>query len=127
MASSVHGQWICNKLKEALGTADANLVDAALKDANQQVQAFIGADGPLKIMFFFQLPEAETDFGEFITTGSKPKLFFTTGERERVRGRCFFFVRMNNTKAMDMKNVETDITYGEVPSNILESFQVAST
>jgi dynein heavy chain len=119
-----HVQWIANKLKEALGAADGHLADAAVKDASTNVTAFVGADGPLKIMFFFQLPEAETDSGEFITTGSKPKLFFTTGERERVRGRCFFFVRMNNAKALDIKNIETDITYGEVPPNILESFQV---
>ena len=124
MALNPHGQWIANKLKEALGP-DGHLADGAVKDAQQQVQALVGADGPLKIMFFFQLPEAETDFGEYITIqGAKPKLFFTTGERERVRGRCFYFVRMNNAKALDIKSIETDMTYGEVPPNILESFQV---
>jgi len=124
MASlSAHARYIAEKLSE-VASIDIHVVEAAVHDALPQINAFMGADGPLKLIFFYQIPEIATEAGEFMTAGSKPKLFLTSGERERCRGKCFYFVRIGSTvKPLDIKNADTDIAYGEVSSSVLDSFQ----
>eukprot|EP00960_Hanusia_phi_P009624 279741-Hanusia_phi.AAC.2 len=115
--------WITAKLKTAL-KSDAHAVEAAVRDSSQQISQFLGANGPTKLLFLYQLPETETEYGEFVTTGSKPKLFLTNGEKERARGHLLYFVRTKNEKPVDVSKIDSEVTFGELQPSVLDNFQV---
>ena len=119
---NAHAKFIAEKLSETVGV-DSHVAEAAVNESIATINAFMGADGPLKLIFFYQIPEIATENGEFILNGSKPKLFLTTGEKERCRGKAYYFVRTgNSSKPIDPKNLDQDISYGEVSSRVLDSF-----
>ena len=119
---NANARYIAEKLSDAVGV-DMHVAEAAVHESIATIQAFMGAEGPLKLIFFYQIPEMATENGEFITTGSKPKLFLTTGEKERCRGKAYYFVRTGNgSKPIDPKNLDQEIAYGEISSRVLDSF-----
>jgi hypothetical protein len=115
-------KFIAEKLSDGVGV-EIRVAEAAVQECLMTINAFMGADGPLKLIFFYQIPEIATDSGEYIAAGTKPKLFLTSGEKERCRGKVFYFTRTGNSmKAIDPKNLDTEICYGELSSGVLDSF-----
>jgi hypothetical protein len=115
-------RFIAEKLSEGVGV-EIRVAEAAVQECLSTINAFMGADGPLKLIFFYQIPEIATDSGEYIAAGTKPKLFLTSGEKERCRGKVYYFTRAGTTtKAIDPKNLDADISYGEISAGVLDSF-----
>ena len=86
------------------------------------MEAFLGANGPLKLIFFHQVEEREVD-GEYQPVpGGKTTLFLTDGEHQRARGRCLYFVRDKNDKPVDVNKIEVEINYGEIQPGLLDHF-----
>lgn len=77
---------------------------------------------PYHRLTVLQTPDAE-ESADGTQPTSAERLTFTTGERERLRGRCVFFVRLQ-PKAVDLKSFDTDVISGELTGNPLDSFQL---
>ena len=121
-ALNANAKYIAEKLSESVGV-DLHVAEVAINENLTTINAFMAVDGPLKLIFFYQIPEISTDQGDFLQNGSKPKLFLTTGERERCRGKAYYFIRLgNSSKPLEQKNLEQDISYGEITPQILDSF-----
>jgi hypothetical protein len=119
---SAGARFIAEKLSDGVGV-DIRVAEAAVQECSTTIHAFMGADGPLKLIFFYQIPEIVTDSGEYIATGTKPKLFLTSGEKERCRGKVYYFARIGpSAKAIDPKNLDTEVCYGEISAGVLDSF-----
>jgi hypothetical protein len=119
---SAGAKFVAEKLSDGVGV-DIRVAEQAVQECSATVSAFMGPDGPLKLIFFYQIPEIATDSGEYIAAGTKPKLFLTSGEKERCRGKVYYFARIGpSTKAIDPKNLEIEVSYGEISSGVLDSF-----
>jgi hypothetical protein len=115
-------RFVADKLSDGVGV-DIRVAEAAVQECSTTINAFMGPDGPLKLIFFYQIPEIATDSGEYIAAGAKPKLFLTSGEKERCRGKVYYFTRIGpSTKAIEPKNLDTEVSYGEMSSGVLDSF-----
>jgi hypothetical protein len=119
---SAVARFVADKLSDGVGV-DVRVAEAAVQECITTINSFMGPDGPLKLIFFYQIPEIVTDSGDYIAAGVKPKLFLTSGEKERCRGKVFYFTRIGaSAKAIDPKNLDTEVSYGEISSGILDSF-----
>jgi len=105
--------YLASKLDEALGIGLSH-VNATLADKVAEVQDFFKAEGRKKLIFFLQPLEVLNDAGDYVQQGDQERLFLTTGEEQRLRGRCFYFVKVDPTKGVDAKTIDTAISFGEV-------------
>eukprot|EP00899_Mesostigma_viride_P009796 jgi/Mesvir1/18818/Mv04309-RA.2 len=121
-------KWLAGKIASAYGFKDATIPEKLLSDhaVSKQVYDFCSPTGPVKLMFFYQVPEKENADGEFVPIGEKPVLFLTNGDNEKLRGKAVYFIRINN-KGIAEKTIEQDVTFGEVLGSALESFRVLMT
>mmetsp|Transcript_13743 Transcript_13743/g.31844 ORF Transcript_13743/g.31844 Transcript_13743/m.31844 type:complete len:4493 (+) Transcript_13743:136-13614(+) len=112
-------KWIISKIQESLGPEHKSEVESVFANSKNQtvIQQFFGADGPPKLIFFFQ-PRVN-EYGE---ERGEPHLFLTTGDQDKMSGRCFYVIRLS-AKGVDPKNCEADMAYGELQGSPLESFQ----
>eukprot|EP00854_Cymbomonas_tetramitiformis_P001067 gene1068-1616_t len=82
---------------------------------------FFRANGPWKLIFYYQIPEQEGPDGHYVLNGTEEKLFWTTGEVEKLSGKAVYFLR-NNPKGVTDKT-EQDILSGEIIHSTLETFR----
>jgi len=105
--------YIASKLDEALGIG-LSQVNATLADKAADVQDFFKAEGRKKLIFFLQPLESLNDAGDYVQQGDQERLFLTSGEEQRLRGRCFYFVKVDPSKGVDAKSIDTAISFGEI-------------
>lgn len=53
----------------------------------KQVWQFFEPEGPVKLIFLYQVPETVDAMGDLVPTGKTPKLMLTEGDVDRVHGR----------------------------------------
>ena len=105
--------YLASKLEDALGIG-LSQVNATLADKAADVQDFFKAEGRKKLIFFLQPLEVLNDAGDYVQQNDHERLFLTTGEEQRLRGRCFYFVKVDPNKGVDAKSIDTAISFGEI-------------
>ena len=85
-AQDARVSYLASKLDEALGIGLSH-VNATLADKVAEVQDFFKAEGRKKLIFFLQPLEVLNDAGDYVQQGDQERLFLTTGEEQRLRGR----------------------------------------
>ena len=118
--------WIARRIKDAIGeAAQKNInVEAFLRSAvvERRLQEFYSASGPPRIIFFFQHAPV-TPFGD-LDDETELKLLPTDGLDAQLRGKCLYFIRQAPNVDPDTKTPDLDMFYGEVSTDILESFHL---
>eukprot|EP00217_Crustomastix_stigmatica_P013603 CAMPEP_0183798542 /NCGR_PEP_ID=MMETSP0803_2-20130417/19119_1 /TAXON_ID=195967 /ORGANISM="Crustomastix stigmata, Strain CCMP3273" /LENGTH=4519 /DNA_ID=CAMNT_0026043227 /DNA_START=42 /DNA_END=13598 /DNA_ORIENTATION=- len=122
------GRWICVKLSEGFDLKVEDVEKTLHEKYEAELTDFYKADGPPKLVFFHQVPEEETEDGEFVPVGTKPELFLTSGEMDRLKGKAVYFIRSgakdDRPKPVGEKTVEQDIAVGEINgSSALDTFR----
>jgi hypothetical protein len=106
-------QFIVDRLTDVLGVEKAAWIERFVRqDSNfREISQLFQPDGHPKLLFYFQSPsEGDTGWGAHKDV---PELFMTTGENERLRGRCIFFARTVGSRS-EVRNPETDLVSGEI-------------
>ena len=52
----------------------------------KQVWQFFEPDGPIKLIFLYQIPEEVNATGDLVPQGNTPKLMLTEGDVDRIHG-----------------------------------------
>lgn len=120
--------WIARRMKDAVGEAarDRVNVDSFVKSTvvAKRLEEFYAAGGPPRILFFYQQGAAtEPTFGE-LDEEPETRLLLTDGFDTQLRGKCIYFLRRTHGADVDSKKPDIDMSYGEVSSDILESFHL---
>lgn len=118
--------WVARRIKDAIGEAAQNLinVDAFIRTSvvERRLQEFYSASGPPRIIFFLQQAPV-TPFGD-LDEETELKLIPTDGLDTQLRGKCIYFIRQAPIVDPDTKTPDLDMFYGEVNTDVLESFHL---
>ncbi|XP_077977872.1 dynein axonemal heavy chain 5-like isoform X2 [Glandiceps talaboti] len=116
-------QYLFEKLAYSIGIEVSQVEDFVLGDEKfELIEEFFAADGPRKLMFYYQESagrEAMISRAETSSVGTAPlqkRLFLTTGASEGLNGICYFFIRTTN-KAIQIQNIAQDINFGSIDAS----------
>ncbi|XP_072018853.1 LOW QUALITY PROTEIN: dynein axonemal heavy chain 5-like [Amphiura filiformis] len=128
-------QFIFGKLAESIRIEITQVEDFLLGDDKfDLLENFFAANGPRKLMFFYQeAPSRETLYsrngvgatGSVANQPTQKRLFLTTGAAEGLNGMCYFFIR-SSSKAITASNIANEVNFGSVDATggkILDGFQ----
>lgn len=98
--------YLVDKIRQTFPALSRSAIESYLQkeDVYSEIESFFKADGVGKLLFVHQVREEETEGGDWVQIGDKPELHLTTGEKERVKGKCCYFVRVAE-KGVDKKTV----------------------
>ena len=112
-------QFIVDRLTDVLGAEKTAWIERFVRqDSNfREISQLLQPNGHPKLLFYFQSPsEGDTGWGAHKDV---PELFMSTGENERLRGRCIFFARASGSRG-EVRNPETDLITGEILGSSLK-------
>ena len=80
------------QIQEGIGLEDTVAIESVIRAAPacDTVSAFFEPDGPQKLMFVYQPGEPSAEGGD----SAPASLQLTSGELERLTGKCVYFVRL---------------------------------
>ncbi|GMF34281.1 unnamed protein product [Phytophthora fragariaefolia] len=95
MAFQARHRWVIQRLQLALGFADEAQVEELLRGNGimEQLARFFRADGPSKLLFYFQARD-EADGAADRDPPARKELFVTDGLHEPLQGRAVFFAKV---------------------------------
>ncbi|KNC49484.1 dynein heavy chain 5 [Thecamonas trahens ATCC 50062] len=117
--------FIFTAVAKAFGISVSQVEEYALTGAHlSQVNQFLAADGPWKLMFYFQPLEtgaADDDADESAGGPSKrsgaPTLRITDGKDEPLRGKAIYFLRMRQVELTEA-NIATEVVTGRISGGV---------
>jgi dynein heavy chain len=128
MAFQARHRWMIQRLDQGFGINDELMIESFLRDESvlEHMNSFFSADGPSRIMFYYQPRITLNERDEEVEEGP-PILFATTGEEVKLKGRAIYFVRkrIEGVKvALDLTRTnDGKISYGTIDDSPLKSFQ----
>ena len=107
------------QIQEGIGLEDTVAIESVIRAAPacDTVSAFFEPDGPQKLMFVYQPGEPSAEGGD----SAPASLQLTSGELERLTGKCVYFVR-TGLKGVSERTLEQDMMMGMVSGAALESY-----
>ena len=99
------------QIQEGIGLEDTVAIESVIRAAPacDTVSAFFEPDGPQKLMFVYQPGEPSAEGGD----SAPASLQLTSGELERLTGKCVYFVR-TGLKGVSERTLEQDMMMGMV-------------
>lgn len=126
MAAAVDARhkWVFAKVGEALNQDPQAVQDAVAKSGKMpQVTEFFKETGPRKVLFYYQPPQMENEFGDTVPVpDSKPRILVNDGTTEPLRGRCVYFIRIT-PRAVNPAKIEEEVVAGQLEANVLGELQ----
>ena len=118
-------KWIATKLSESYGNV-GTIAEAAIHEYKSTIDNFFEIDGPQKLIWFFQEPQAGFEGEEEVEVVGDARLFLTTGDVDALTNKAVYFVR-TSPKGVFEKSVEQDVAVGEIAEGSLETFRTLLT
>lgn len=89
-----------------------------------KLDRFFDVEGPNRVVFYHEPVVVKEENGEWVRKSSTPEIRLAEGEfgTLKVSNKVVFFVRIT-TKGVSDKTMDTDVAFGEVLPNALESFR----
>ena len=121
-------RWMIQRISEGFGLSEAQVEQASRLPQNAKLfNAFLGANGPLRIFAFYQPPmvQSEENPGEWAQQTDVPALLLTTGEDQPILAKAVYFIRMENTgKAVDVNTgCDSAVLSGELSKDMLKDLE----
>ena len=112
--------FLLEKIGETFGVSPDEL-RTDMDGLGAEVRPFFEPDGPAKLIFVYQAPDAVDPKTGAVTRVGAKRLALTDGDGESVDGRAAYFIR-NNPKGITEKFDPKDISVGSIKGGVLSSF-----
>ena len=112
--------FLLEKIGETFGVSPDEL-RTDMDGLGSEVRPFFEPDGPAKLIFVYQAPDAVDPKTGAVTRVGAKRLALTDGDGESVDGRAAYFIR-NNPKGITEKFDPKDISVGSIKGGVLSSF-----
>ena len=112
--------FLLEKIGETFGVSPDEL-RTDMDGLGAEVRPFFEPDGPAKLIFVYQAPDAVDPKTGAVTRVGAKRLALTDGDGEPVDGRAAYFIR-NNPKGITEKFDPKDISVGSIKGGVLSSF-----